>query len=103
MVEQVIIDKIELVYYIDGGNTTQKTVEPHYLISGTFVGSDASENGPQPTESEFIWLANAIEQTRYRSIEMLAVMQDFDAFSVTEFWCTEFPNPTSADIDRKND
>lgn len=60
-VEQVVIEKIELVYYVDAGNRTQKTVEPHYLISGTFYGQDLSGNGAGSTENRFVWLQNAVE------------------------------------------
>ncbi|NEX20191.1 hypothetical protein G3480_07675 [Thiorhodococcus mannitoliphagus] len=63
-VEQVLIESVELVYYVDAGNRNQRVVSPHYLIRGSFLGKDLStpeHAKDQATElrSDFVWMEPA--------------------------------------------
>lgn len=60
VVEQVIIESVELVYYVDAGNKAQEVVTPHYLISGMFYGNDISSSEKGMIETEFQWLTSAV-------------------------------------------
>lgn len=62
VVEQVVIESVELVYYVDAGNKPQERVTPHYLISGLFYGSDLASRDKGLIETEFKWLASAVDQ-----------------------------------------
>lgn len=55
-VKEVIIDSVELVYYVKPINRLQKELHPHYLISGRIVGE--GENG-QEVVGEFKWVEMA--------------------------------------------
>ena len=60
IVEAVIIDSMELIYYVDAGNKNQEVVAPQYLISGTFIGQDIADREKGTIETEFQWMMPAV-------------------------------------------
>ncbi len=40
IVEQVLVDQVELVYYLKAASKKQEEIRPHYLIKGRFVCQD---------------------------------------------------------------
>ncbi len=62
VVEQVVIESVELVYYVEAGNKPQDVVTPHYLIRGLFYGNDIAGREKGLIESEFQWIASAVAQ-----------------------------------------
>ncbi|NEV63658.1 hypothetical protein [Thiorhodococcus minor] len=62
-VEEVLIESVELVYYLGQSNRHQQIVSPHYLIRGSFLGKDVSgsaEKAEDALKSDFIWLEPAV-------------------------------------------
>ena len=58
-VNQVVIQQVELVYYVDAGNRNQQVVSPYYLIQGTFYGLDVSSEKGGENQAEFVWMEPA--------------------------------------------
>jgi len=56
-VKTILIDKVELVYYLASGAELQEEVKPNYLIQGRFVGTDDNGN---TIETKFEWLEDAV-------------------------------------------
>jgi hypothetical protein len=55
-IKEVIIDSVELVYYVKPINKLQKELHPHYLISGKIIGE--GDNG-QKVVGELKWVEMA--------------------------------------------
>jgi hypothetical protein len=58
IVKKVLIDTVELVYYLKPVSVQQDEIRPHYLISGLFTCVDPTSN--EKHDVEFEWLEDAV-------------------------------------------
>ncbi len=57
VVDHILIDNVDLVYYLYSANKLQDKVQPAYLISGRFIGKD---NNDKEINTKFEWLEKAV-------------------------------------------